>query len=85
MGTFLKQYLSSLSLLDPLRVKTFFVQQDGTANVRTFSLDADDLFYTVLHYVLLLETRVCFERQGIIDFQHCAGVSVDGCLEYVVI
>lgn len=85
---FLKYPLSSLPLMDPLRVKRsgnvacfFFFRQHHTANVRMLCLDIEDLFYSMPHDVLLIETRECIDRQGLVNFYNSAVVSVDGFLE----
>lgn len=44
-------------------------------------LDIEDLFYSMPHDVLLIETRECIDRQGLVNFYNSAVVSVDGFLE----
>lgn len=59
----------------------FFFRQHHTANVRMLCLDIEDLFYSMPHDVLLIETRECIDRQGLVNFYNSAVVSVDGFLE----
>lgn len=46
-----------------------------------FPLDGETLFYSMHHNMVLVDTRVGIDNNGIISFQNEAGVSPDSFLE----
>lgn len=51
--------------------------QSGAPIGYAFSVDVEDLFYSVPHGVLFEAVRECIDENGAIGFQNSAGVSVD--------
>lgn len=78
---FLQKHLSALHVDDPFATKNSS-ELVGLLNSNVhvgyaFSIDVEDLFYSVPHGELFVAVRNCIETNGVIGFQNTAGVSVD--------
>lgn len=62
---------------------TFLASLDSCKSA--FSIDVEDLFYSIFHDALLPAVRCCIEKNGDAAFQNSTGISVDNfmiLLEY---
>lgn len=86
MGNFLRKHLSALGVNDPVSAKNskqvIEFLREGSHGIRSaFSVDVEDLFYSIPHKPLLLAVRECIGLSGIVDFQNSCGTTVKGFLE----
>lgn len=86
VGQFLQKHLKSLPVQDPYGVDCAYdvvqVLDEGIPGANfAFSIDVEDLFYSIPHDELLLAVRDVIELSGPIAFQNDCGVSVDAFLE----
>lgn len=81
---FLLKHLKCLQVTDPFLTKRsdevadFF--QDNQSIRYAFSVDIEDLFYSVPHCELFSAIRKCIDVNGVVSFQNTAGVSVEDFL-----
>ncbi|XP_040066971.3 uncharacterized protein LOC115320030, partial [Ixodes scapularis] len=81
---FLLKHLKCLQVTDPFLTKRsdevadFF--QDNQSIGYAFSVDIEDLFYSVPHCELFSAVRECIDVNGVVSFQNTAGVSVEDFL-----
>lgn len=84
VSLFLLNKLKTLQVDDPFRVKSssevaqFVKCNDGIKY--GFSVDVEDLFYSIPQDKLLVFLRECIEYNDVVDFQNSAGLSVDSFL-----
>ncbi|MDD9361451.1 MAG: reverse transcriptase domain-containing protein, partial [Anaplasma sp.] len=86
MSRFLQRHLSNLQLNDPFLVSNSeelvqYLQQNNTTVQYGFSLDVEDLFYSIPHIKLFTAVKESIEDNGTIPFQNECGIQVDSFLE----
>ncbi|CAN7950830.1 unnamed protein product [Ixodes hexagonus] len=86
MSRFLLRQLSHLHLDDPFLVKNSaevicYLEQDSTTAPYGFSLDVEDLFYSIPHNKLFTAVGECIEANGSLPFQTQCGMPVESFLE----
>ncbi|KAG0417981.1 hypothetical protein HPB47_005190 [Ixodes persulcatus] len=89
VAAYLQKHLSSLSLSDP------FLVRNSEAVVRSlrfekyghheiFSVDVQDLFYSIPHPPLLAAVQSCIESNGELAFRNATGISIEDFLELLI-
>ncbi|KAM7314326.1 uncharacterized protein ISCGN_004110 [Ixodes scapularis] len=85
VGGFLGKQLAGLDLNDPFLIRNSEAAiQCFSADVfysGGFSIDVDDLFYSIRHDELFSAVRECIERNDEIAFRNSTGLSVDSFIE----
>lgn len=86
VSQFLLRHLSTLRLNDPFLLSNsddlvLYLQQNKAAVRYGFSLDVEDLFYSIPHTQLFSAVRESIEENGSITFQNQCGIHVDSFLE----
>lgn len=84
LSKFLLKHLKGLEVDDPFATRnsadvTAFLKDQSSIGY-LFSVDVEDLFYSVPHSDLFKSVRECIESNGVITFQNSAGLSVDNFL-----
>ncbi|XP_077507117.1 uncharacterized protein LOC144116273 [Amblyomma americanum] len=86
VSRYLQRHLKSLSPEDPYKttssdgiVKIFKESMPGVNY--GFSVDIEELFYSVPHNELLMAVSNCIERLGVVGFQNACGISIEGFME----
>lgn len=54
------------------------LNKDVYNNSKTFSVDVENFFFSVLNERLFLAVRECMDENGLIVFQNASGVGTDG-------
>lgn len=86
VGQYLQRWLNTLVISDPFSVTSsdcvvdFLREKQPVAN-SAFSVDIEELFYSVPHAELFLAVRELIEENGAVSFQNACGVSVDSFLQ----
>ncbi|KAG0438332.1 hypothetical protein HPB47_017059 [Ixodes persulcatus] len=86
VSRFLQLHLSNLIPEDPYKVSSsdhlIELLREGLPGVNNaFSLDVEELFYSVPHDELLVAVRELIETSGVLAFQNACGVTADAFLE----
>lgn len=88
LSRFLQKHLSAISLDDPFLVKNsnqviaYFSGVEASCPKRfAFSIDVEDLFYSIPHPELFCAVRTFIEDAGPVAFQNMTGLSTDNFLE----
>lgn len=86
MSRFLLDHLKNLEINDPFLIPNSqtlieHLKQDGTTVRYGFSLDVEDLFYSVPHKEMFAATSACIENHGTVSFQNQCGISVESFME----
>lgn len=81
ISQYLQKHLSALQVEDPFATKTSgdvvsYLQSNDPIGY-AFSVDVEDLFYSVPHDELFVAVRECIERNGEVSFRNSAGVPAD--------
>lgn len=86
VSIWLAKYLSQVQVKDPFRIPNSeavirLLQENGSDIVSGFSLDIQDLCYSIPHAALLKILPETIEEQGLQEFQNSTGMSLDSFLE----
>lgn len=87
MSRYLLRHLSNLIRDDPFLIPNSdeviqFLQQDSSTVVRYgFSLDVEDLFYSIPHSKIFAAVKECIETKGITSFRNERGISAESFLD----
>ncbi|CAN7950250.1 unnamed protein product [Ixodes hexagonus] len=86
MATFLQKQLAPLDVGDPFRVANSevvcdFIKVNEARRWSAFSVDVEDLFYSLPHDQLLASVRYCIETNGELGFRNSSGVALEDFLE----
>lgn len=87
VSAFLQKHLSSLKVQDPFRVKNSeevvqFLRTVPPGPMSVFSIDVEDLFYSLEHETLMKSVRDCIQdHNDALQFQNECGISVASFLE----
>ncbi|CAN7942713.1 unnamed protein product [Ixodes hexagonus] len=86
MATFLQKQLAPLDVGDPFRVANSevvcdFLKDNEARRWSAFSVDVEDLFYSLPHDQLLASVRYCIETNGELGFRNSSGVALEDFLE----
>ncbi|CAN7979379.1 unnamed protein product, partial [Ixodes persulcatus] len=86
VGGFLCRHLSVLKLGDPFLVRNSeeiieFLHSGDLRGTKGFSIDVEDLFYSVPHDQMLVAVQTCIEDNGEVQFRSSTGITVEGFLE----
>ncbi|XP_072144907.1 uncharacterized protein [Dermacentor andersoni] len=80
LSKFLQKHLASLKVQDPYATKSskdvVRFLEGCTSNGYVFSVDVEDLFYSVPHDALFRSVRDAMESNGAVEFQNSSGVSI---------
>ncbi|XP_072145380.1 uncharacterized protein [Dermacentor andersoni] len=84
VSKYLKKHLSQIDVEDPFRVSNskdvieFLGEQDGASQANfAFSVDIEELFYSIPQTELLDAVKERIENWGAVEFQNSSGVSVN--------
>ncbi|MDD9361341.1 MAG: reverse transcriptase domain-containing protein, partial [Anaplasma sp.] len=86
LSTFLAKQLSLIHCNDPYMIRNSeqlisYLQENGSSVASGFSIDIQDMYYSIPHASLMSILRHIIEEQGSIPFQNAAGINVDTFLE----
>ncbi|CAN7943727.1 unnamed protein product [Ixodes hexagonus] len=86
MATFLQKQLAPLDVGDPFRVANSevvcdFLKDNEARRWSAFSVDVEDLFYSLPHDQFLASVRYCIETNGELGFRNSSGVALEDFLE----
>lgn len=90
VGQYLQRSLNTLVTSDPFAatssdsVVDFLRERQPCANA-AFSLDIEDLFYSVPHTDLFVAVRELIEENGAVSFQNSCGVPVDSFMQLLTL
>ena len=86
VGQYLQRWLNTLAVVDPFAtsssdvVVNFLRDNEPIANT-AFSLDVEELFYSVPHAELFVAVRELIDENGAVSFQNACGLPADSFLE----
>ncbi|KAM7297296.1 uncharacterized protein ISCGN_022449 [Ixodes scapularis] len=83
---FLQKQLSTLSICGPFAIRSSdavisYLKDDNPKSCRVFSVDVEDLFYSIPQKELLVAVNDCIEATAEVKFRNSCGVTVEGFLE----
>lgn len=86
LSTFLSRQMSLIQCNDPYMIRNSeevisYLQQKGSEITSGFSIDIQDMYYSIPHADLMVILRRTIEEQGCTSFQNAAGINVDTFLE----
>ncbi|XP_064468713.1 uncharacterized protein LOC135382975 [Ornithodoros turicata] len=86
VSMFLQKHLNQLPILDPFLVKSSteivtFLQRGETSAYRFFSIDVEDLFYSIPQDRLIREVEDLIEKHGVVKFQNHVGITLASFME----
>ncbi|XP_040062780.1 uncharacterized protein LOC120837464, partial [Ixodes scapularis] len=86
VATYLQKQLSSLKIKDPYRVSNSedlveFLQGSCLGKREAFSIDVEDLYYSLPHNRMLESVKRCIEDNGEVAFRSSSGITLESFME----
>lgn len=88
LSRFLQKQLNLLTVIDPFRIRNAMElvdflkeQHDAPCGNFVFSIDVEDLFYSIPQHHLIEAVRDHIENGGAVDFQNACGMSINNFLD----
>ncbi|KAM7283947.1 uncharacterized protein ISCGN_001052, partial [Ixodes scapularis] len=86
VASYLQKHLSSLKIQDPFKVVNSeeiveFLRLKSNEIGTAFSIDVENLFYSLPHAQLLESVKTCIEANGELSFRGSCGISTESFLE----
>ncbi|KAH9372067.1 hypothetical protein HPB48_019234 [Haemaphysalis longicornis] len=86
VSNFLAKHLARIEVRDPYMIANSrdvlsYLEGDQGRAVSGFSVDVQDLYYSIPHAKLMSVLRATIEKQGLISFKNVVGTSCDALLE----
>lgn len=86
MSRYLFRNLSNLLLDDPFSIANsdtlvHYLKDNATTRHSGFSLDVEDLFYSIPHNSLFAAVKECIEKNGTVSFQNQSALHLESFLE----